>query len=210
MIDVSERKLKEILNTRVKKEVINKEHLDYSNEIYYGEQGEFLKQKSYELALINVKGSLALGKIFEEVYQKLGREKGEGVYIEWLNINNYNRITAWRYRQKYNLYMEVSEKGKERVALMPFRVISDIYKQDETNRKAIIELLNDGANIAEIKDILALEHKDIIENEKPIFTFENFNFKKLEKNIKENYQSLQQKDKEKVLKLLKKLNDILG
>ena len=106
--------------------------------------------------------------------------------------------------------MEVSEKGKERVALMPFRVISDIYKQDETNRKAIIELLNDGANIAEIKDILALEHKDIIENEKPIFTFENFNFKKLEKNIKENYQSLQQKDKEKVLKLLKKLNDILG
>lgn len=207
---MSERNLKEALSSRAKKEILNIEHLDFSNEIYSGEQGEFLKQKSYELALINVKGSLALGKIFEEVYKELGRENGEGIYLQWLKINNYNRITAWRYRQKYNLYMEVSDKGKEIVALMPFKVISDIYKQEDANRKTIVELLNDGANISEIKDILSIEHKDEIETENLTFAFEDFNFKKLERNIKENYQTLQKKDKEKVLKLLKELDKILG
>ena len=47
--------------------------------------------------MISVKGALALGKIFEEVYQELGKDKnsneGEGIYLEWLKTNNYSRVT---------------------------------------------------------------------------------------------------------------------
>lgn len=150
---MADRSLKERFNTRTVKEIISIDTLNFNNEIYLGEYGDFLKQKSYELTLINAKGALALGKIFEEVYQKLGKETGEGIYLEWLKSNNFNRTTAWRYKQKYNLYLEVSsEKGKEIVALLPFRLISEICQHEK--KDTIIELLNNGSSLDEIKYFL--------------------------------------------------------
>lgn len=151
---MSSRSLKDKFNTRTIKEIISKDTLNYDNEIYSGEYGDFLRQKSYELTLINAKGALALGKIFEEVYQTLGKENGEGIYLKWLKSNNFNRTTAWRYKQKYNLYLEVSsEKGKEIVALIPFRLISEICQHEQ--KDTIIELLNTGSSLDEIKCLLA-------------------------------------------------------
>ena len=89
---MADRSLKERFNTRTVKEIISIDTLNFNNEIYLGEYGDFLKQKSYELTLINAKGALALGKIFEEVYQKLGKETGEGIYLEWLKSNNFNTV----------------------------------------------------------------------------------------------------------------------
>lgn len=205
----TERNLKEALMTRAKKEIISMESLNFNNEIYLGEQGDFLKQKSYEIATISIKGALALGKIFEEVYNKLGKESGSGIYIEWLKTNNFNRITAWRYRQKYNLYVEVSEKGKEIVALLPFDIISLIYQQDEENRKAIINLINDGAGKEEIKELLSPLQIDSKIKSNEDFNFEKFNFGILEKEIKEKYNSLEEKEKKELVKLLEKIEKIL-
>ena len=204
---MSSRSLKDKFNTKTIKEIISKDTLNYDNEIYSGEYGDFLRQKSYELTLINAKGALALGKIFEEVYQTLGKENGEGIYLEWLKSNNFNRTTAWRYKQKYNLYLEVSsEKGKEIVALLPFRLISEICQHEQ--KDTIIELLNTGSSLDEIKCLLApipqkIEDKYI--NQENIFNLETFNFEQLELNIKNNYNSLDEKDKKEAAKLLEKL-----
>lgn len=204
---MSSRSLKDKFNTRTIKEIISKDTLNYDNEIYSGEYGDFLKQKSYELTLINAKGALALGKIFEEVYQTLGKETGEGIYLEWLKSNNFNRTTAWRYKQKYNLYLEVSsEKGKEIVALLPFRLISEICQHEQ--KDTIIELLNTGSSLDEIKCLLApipqkIEDKHI--NQENIFNLETFNFEQLELNIKNNYKTLDEKDKKEAARLLEKL-----
>ncbi len=204
---MADRSLKERFNSRTTKEIISIDTLNFNNEIYLGEHGDFLKQKSYELTLINAKGALALGKIFEEVYQKLGKETGEGIYLEWLKSNNFNRTTAWRYKQKYNLYLEVSsEKGKEIVALLPFRLISEIWQHEQ--KDTIIELLNNGSSLDEIKCLLApipqkIEDKNL--NQENIFNLDTFNFEKLELNIKNNYNSLDEKDKKEATKLLEKL-----
>lgn len=204
---MADRSLKERFNSRTVKEIISIDTLNFNNEIYLGKYGDFLKQKSYELTLINAKGALALGKIFEEVYQKLGKETGEGIYLEWLKSNNFNRTTAWRYKQKYNLYLEVSsEKGKEIVALLPFRLISEICQHEQ--KDTIIELLNNGSSLDEIKCLLAPIPQKIEDNhinQENIFNLETFNFEKLELNIKKNYNSLDEKDKKEAAKLLEKL-----
>lgn len=200
---MADRSLKEKFNSRITKEIVSIDTLNFNNEIYSGEYGDFLKQKSYELTLINAKGALALGKIFEEVYQKLGKENGEGIYLEWLKSNNFNRTTAWRYKQKYNLYLEVnSEKGKEIVALLPFKLISEICQHEQ--KDTIIELLDNGSSLDEIRCLLTPIPQEKIENINH-FNLETFNFEKLELNIKKNYNSLDEKDKKEAAKLLEKL-----
>lgn len=203
--------LKESLNTRVRKEIVSKESLDFSNQVYFGEKGEFLKQKSYEISLISVKGALALGKIFEEVYQELGKDKnsneGEGIYLEWLKTNNYSRVTAWRYRQKYNLYMKVDEKGKELVALLPFDLIALLSKEKDE----YIDLLNKGITKEELKELLLQEQiKESSERKNELKKVDDFNFLEIGKVFNEKYSSLKEKDQIEVRKLLEKLEKILN
>ena len=206
--------LKESLNTRVKREIISRENLDFSNQIYSSEKGEFLKQKSYEISLISVKGALALGKIFEEVFQELGKDKksqeGEGIYLEWLKTNNYNRVTAWRYRQKYNLYTKVNENGKELVALLPFDLIVLLSKDEDE----YIDLINRGITKEELKELLLQEKIEINTKKeiklKKVVDFDLFNFSKLEENFNQKYSSLKEKDQIEVRKLLEKLEKILN
>lgn len=211
---MSNTSLKESLNTRVKREIISKENLDFSNQIYSSEKGEFLKQKSYEISLISVKGALALGKIFEEVFQELGKDKksqeGEGIYLEWLKTNNYNRVTAWRYRQKYNLYTKVNENGKELVALLPFDLIALLSKDEDE----YIDLINRGITKEELKELLLQEKIEINTKKeielKKVVDFDLFNFSKLEENFNQKYSSLKEKDQIEVRKLLEKLEKILN
>lgn len=211
---MSNTSLKESLNTRVKREIISRENLDFSNQIYSSEKGEFLKQKSYEISLISVKGALALGKIFEEVFQELGKDKksqeGEGIYLEWLKTNNYNRVTAWRYRQKYHLYTKVNESGKELVALLPFDLIALLSKDEDE----YIDLINRGITKEELKELLLQEKIEINTKKeielKKIVDFDLFNFSKLEENFNQKYSSLKEKDQIEVRKLLEKLEKILN
>lgn len=211
---MSNTSLKESLNTRVKREIISRENLDFSNQIYSSEKGEFLKQKSYEISLISVKGALALGKIFEEVFQELGKDKksqeGEGIYLEWLKTNNYNRVTAWRYRQKYNLYTKVNENGKELVALLPFDLIALLSKDEDE----YIDLINRGITKKELKELLLQEKIEINTKKeielKKVVDFDLFNFSKLEENFNQKYSSLKEKDQIEVRKLLEKLEKILN
>lgn len=200
--------IKQVLNTRVKKEIVSKEIFDFSNKIYSGEKGEYLKQKSYEVSLISIKGALALGKIFEEVFQELGRnnKEGEGIYIEWLKSNNFNRITAWRYRQKYNLYNKVNEKGKELIAILPFDIISLISKEEE----AYIDLINSGITKEELKELLLQEKiGSIDEKQIELKKMDDFNFLEIGKAFNERFSSLKEKEQLEVRKLLKKIEKIL-
>lgn len=207
--------LKDVLESRKKSEIIKKEDLIFSNEIYNQEKGEYLKEKSFELALISAKGALALGKLFEEVYQEL---KDEKTYVKWVEINNFHRATAWRYRQKYNLYLEVNSNAKSLVAILPFKLISDIYANEESDK--IINLLNEGISRKELEELLLtpqIEQKEIDnqeekEQKKEALLEQEFfgDFQILEKEISIKFPTLSTKKKLQVKKLTEKIKKILG
>ena len=201
--------LKNVLESRKKVEIIKKEDLYFTDEIYFQEKGEYLKQKSFELTLIAAKGALALGKLFEEVYQEL---KDDKTYVKWVEANNFHRATAWRYRQKYNLYLEVEPDARSLIAVLPFKIISDICANKEKDK--IINLLNDGISRKELEELLFISQTKQIEekkqNDELLLEHEFFgNFQTLEKEISIKFSTLPPKKKLQIQKLAEKIKKIL-
>lgn len=198
-------KLKEVLTGREKnKDIININSLNFEDELFFDEDGEYLKQKSYEVALINVKGSLALGKIFKEVFEKLGNSK-TGTYEKWIAFNGFNKRTALRYRKKFELYQAVSNEKKEQIALMSFELVEKI---SNGNVEEYIELINNGISNDELKAELKSNFQ--IENKEIRIAPVNFNLDfKIFKNIENEIENLDETKKIKVEKLLVEIQKIL-
>lgn len=198
-------KLKEVLTGREKnKDIININSLNFEDELFSDEDGEYLKQKSYEVALINVKGSLALGKIFKEVFEKLGNSK-TGTYEKWIAFNGFNKRTALRYRKKFELYQAVSNEKKEQIALMSFELVEKISNR---NVEEYIELINNGISNDELKAELNSNFQ--IENKEIRIAPVNFNLDfKIFKNIENEIENLDEIKKIKVEKLLVEIQKIL-
>ncbi|MGL5567864.1 MAG: hypothetical protein ACRDB9_01340 [Cetobacterium sp.] len=198
-------KLKEVLTGREKnKDIINLNSLNFEDELFFDEDGEYLKQKSYEVALINVKGSLALGKIFKEVFEKLGNSK-TGTYEKWIVFNGFNKRTALRYRKKFELYQAVSNEKKEQIALMSFELVEKI---SNGNVEEYIELINNGISNDELKAELKSNFQ--IENKEIRIPPVNFDLDfKIFKNIENEIENLDKTKKMKVEKLLVEIQKIL-
>lgn len=198
-------KLKEVLTGREKnKDIININSLNFEDELFFDEDGEYLKQKSYEVALINVKGSLALGKIFKEVFEKLGNSK-TGTYEKWIAFNGFNKRTALRYRKKFELYQAVSNEKKEQIALMSFELVEKI---SNGNIEEYVELINNGISNDELKAELKSNFQ--IENKEIRIAPVNFNLDfKIFKNIENEIEDLDETKKIKVEKLLVEIQKIL-
>lgn len=198
-------KLKEVLTGREKnKDIININSLNFEDELFFDEDGEYLKQKSYEVALINVKGSLALGKIFKEVFEKLGNSK-TGTYEKWIAFNGFNKRTALRYRKKFELYQAVSNEKKEQIALMSFELVEKI---SNGNVEEYVELINNGISNDELKAELKSNFQ--IENKEIRIAPVNFNLDfKIFKNIENEIENLDETKKIKVEKLLVEIQKIL-
>ncbi|MGL5325903.1 hypothetical protein [Cetobacterium somerae] len=198
-------KLKEVLTGREKnKDIINLNSLNFEDELFSDEDGEYLKQKSYEVALINVKGSLALGKIFKEVFEKLGNSK-TGTYEKWITFNGFNKRTALRYRKKFELYQAVSSEKKEQIALMSFELVEKI---SNGNVEEYIELINNGISNDELKAELKSNFQ--IENKEIRIAPVNFDLDfKIFKNIENEIENLDETKKIKVEKLLVEIQKIL-
>lgn len=198
-------KLKEVLTGREKnKDIININSLNFEDELFFDEDGEYLKQKSYEVALINVKGSLALGKIFKEVFEKLGNSK-TGTYEKWIAFNGFNKRTALRYRKKFELYQAVSNEKKEQIALMSFELVEKI---SNGNIEEYVELINNGISNDELKAELKSNFQ--IENKEIRIAPVNFNLDfKIFKNIENEIENLDETKKIKVEKLLVEIQKIL-
>ena len=171
---------------------------------------ELLKKSSIRFLNTISNSALELGKLFEEVAGELKKQGSpDGIYIKWLESINMNRMTALRYRRRYQLFQGMKDiNGQKTVSLLSSRVIDLIFK--ENVEQTAIELLNDGASEKDIKALL--ENKVVtlstpIEPRLEIFEIvERVNFIFNEFNNKVN--DLSEEEKIQVNNLLSKIEKI--
>ena len=209
-------KLDEVLKARKKKEMIQEEDMEFNSLIYTEEReiGEYLKEKTIELYTIQAKGSLALGKVFTEVYERLISKRG--LYEAWVMENNFNKRTALRHRKRYYLYkIAKTDRARSIVAVLPVNVIELIDKiEDEKLLCDYLEIAKDKKDfIEEIGKEVKKTNSDIITLPKEkVFDFDivektSWISKKIS-NIEAS--SLSQNKKEKVFKHIIALEKILN
>ena len=121
---------------------------------------DLLLKSSIEIFKVQTKNVIELGKIFKDVFDKLGGEgsKYVGLYEKWLIANNISKSTALRYRKRYELYSNVLPDKKNIILLLSQKYIDLIYLEE--NKDRIIELINKGANKKEIVELI--DNQEII------------------------------------------------
>lgn len=185
--------------------------LDMINEISDDKEvQELLKKSSIKFLNTISNSTLELGKLFEEVAGELKKQGSpDGIYIKWLESINMNRMTALRYRRRYQLFQGMKDiNGQKAVSLLSSRIIDLIFK--EKVEQTAIELLNDGANEKDIKALL--ENKVITlstPDEPKLEIFEiaervNFIFSEFNNKVNE----LSEEEKVQINNLLSKIEKI--
>lgn len=179
----------------------------------------FLAEKTLKLKTVQANASIILGEIFQEVKEKLGgKNQYDGIYIKWLEDNGFNKMTALRHRNRYELVNSAkTDNGKLTIATLPTRLIQELIKVEDGKKIYVLNEIDEGATKAEIEKIIG---EEIIEEKKeekvkikpitpfykPIFAFE----KKIDKMTnKESYKALEElrKIKKEVSKLERLLEE---
>lgn len=175
----------------------------------------FLKEQTVKLFNIQVKNIILIGEILTNVFEELSKQGSpEGVYEKWLSINNFNRTTAWRYRQRFVIYNKVNENKKNMIATLPQAIINDLFKNDDL--ESVIILINNSTSKNEImkfietnKDDNKIEIKEISEINN-IEKFEIKSFIPIFENIDEKIDLLNEKEKKELKKHLSEIQKILN
>lgn len=208
--------LSNVLQSRQKslKEFIKKEHLDFSQEAFNEndqEINEYLKLKAYELVTINSKATLALGKIFTEVFEKLGNNK-VGTYEKFIKGLGYNVRTVQRYRGRYELYNKVKDENtKSLIAILPVKYLEYVI----ANEDVYLPVLQVGITKEElIEKINQNKQTPLIESKQEEIVI-NSNLVKdllldLSMKAEEKEKKLTDKEKLKLKKLLEQIEIILS
>lgn len=191
--------------TKVKGNNLLPQEVDVTFEISEDKQlNTYLVSKSKELIGIQANARLELGRVFCEVHDKLAGNKHTGLYVRWLGVNGYNKMTALRHRNRYELYTEVTtDDGKMIAATAPQKLVDTLLTH--TDRMNIINQLNGSMTKEEL--VAMLEAKPSLEVVKPMnFDVEaEFNsFKKVYSKVDVN--SLSKKQQGELRKLLEKFN----
>ena len=169
---------------------------------------EYLNLKTINLLKINGNGNIAIGKELTEVYEKLAKQgSNEGIYTKFLEISGYKTDTALRYRKRYELFTKSTNNSiKQIISILPVKIIEKLYKNQELLPNLDILKTVTSENVIEL----------IIEKEQPVLEvkprereIKTFNFSEIEKAFEEKYLELEEKEKEQVDKLLKKLGKLL-
>lgn len=122
---------------------------------------KYLNAKTNLVKKVQATTSIFLGEVFEEVRNKIG-SKYRGLYVEWLEDNGYNKMTALRHRNRYNIFrMCKTNEGKRLVAGFPQSIITKIsgLKDEDENRAEILRAIDGGAAREEIECILKIEEE---------------------------------------------------
>ncbi|MGL4254074.1 MAG: hypothetical protein ACRCR2_08535 [Fusobacteriaceae bacterium] len=206
--DMFMNKLNNITESRKKVEVVEIplinssliKKIDFTQNL---ELDNFLFEKSLELMNVQAKSSIALGKIFKEVQEKIETR----TFGKWLEANGYDRMAASRHKRRYELYDRVHESKKAFIVFLSVREIDYIYKGDFQN---YVNLINGTETIEELKGTLHGEmHPQIIaihpEREERVDFGEIFyKFSKIK------FEDVDSRKKAKLEKYLKKIEDILN
>lgn len=171
---------------------------------------DYLNKKTLELLKINGTGNIIIGKQLTEVFEKLaGQGKADGLYTKFLIVSGYKQDTALRYRKRYELYKKVNSNAtKQIISVMTVKMVETLYKEQDLLKKIDVEEIEYKV-VADIinkktESILIPEIEKKVEN---IFEMEELSF--LQNKIKEKYENLNQKEKEKLNKLLLEIKNLL-
>lgn len=177
------------------------------------EINSFLKEQTIKLFNTQSKNALMLGEIFSVVHEKLSSPGSEeGIYEKWLEINNFNKTTAWRYRQRYFLYSKVESNKKNIVATLPYSLINELLKNQDID--GCVKLINNSLDKKDLLQILSSSEKKI-ENrsEKDIVEFKGLEIKNyipLFENLEERVNKLDDKKKKELQKHLNIIEKLLN
>lgn len=169
---------------------------------------EFLNKKTLELLKINGAGNIIIGKELTEVFEKLSGQGKDGLYTRFLFVSGYKQDTALRYRKRYELYEKANNNStKHIISIMPVKAIEKLYKEQDLLKKIDVE----GIEYKVAVDIINKKIESLLIKESPkeefIFEMEELTF--LQTQIKEKYDNLNQKEKDKLNKLLFEIKILL-
>ena len=174
---------------------------------------EFLKEETLNLFNCIAKNTIKLGEILERVANEIGRKgsTNEGLYEKWLIINGYNKTTAWRYRQRYQLYSKVNDEAKIFVMTLPYKIINEIYQQKDFDE--YVSILNEKSIDIQSLSTLLIDNNSknkinkIKENNK-IIKFNIEEYTPILNFIKESSEKLDDKKKIELQKYLDKIAEL--
>lgn len=179
------------------------------DEIEDEETRNFLKVKSSQMLVIGMDYVLTVGRIAQEVFDELGRKKGnpEGLYTKWVTLIGSSESTMKRYRNRWEVYSNSKEKVKPMIALLNQKHINDILKNEELQ-----EVIYSTEEVS-YDDLLSLiegeKPKKIGEQPKEISFPEDFNLSDFNNYINNNVDKLDEKKKEKFYKLLEQIAKLM-
>lgn len=194
----------DVLSVNIKNQV--NEKLKYFDEIVEDREiSEFLKIKSSEMLLVGVGYTLQIGKIADEVFQKLGKQGSkDGLYLKWVQFNGYSESTLKRYRNHWEIFKSVDDNVKPVIALLTHSQVSKILKNED-----IRELVYSSKELTleDIKTLLdeeklvtpLVEHKI----EVPDFDFDKIN------NFLKNVENIEESKRNKIFKLMNQINKLI-
>jgi hypothetical protein len=170
----------------------------------------YLNSKTFELLKINGAGNIIIGKILYEVAEELGKKgSSEGLYLSFLEVAGYKKDTALRFRKRYELYKKVNtDEAKQIISLMSIKLVEKLYKEQELLNKIDIKEM-DYKTASEIinkeTEIILIDETE----EKKEFIFEMNELPFLQTQIEEKYDNLNQREKDKLNKLLFEIKILL-
>lgn len=171
---------------------------------------EFLNQKTLEITKIHCAGNIFIGKELTEVYEKLSKKGSpDGMYVRFLEVLGYKKDTALRYRKRYELYIKANNNAtKQIISILPIKLLENLYREQDLLEKIDIEEID----YKKASDIINKKTKPILipeESPKEDFVFEMEELPFLQTQIKEKYNNLNQKEKDKLNKLLFEIKSLL-
>lgn len=212
IVEADNNKNKNALTTNILSDSLKAEfnkRFSVFDEIEDEETRNFLKVKSSQMLVIGMDYVLSVGKIGQEVFDELGRKKGnpEGLYTKWVTLIGSSESTMKRYRNRWEVYSNSKDKVKPIIALLNQKHINDILKNEELQ-----EIIYSTEEVS-YDDLLSLiegeKPKAIGEQLKEVKFPEEFNLSDFNNYINNNVDKLDEKKKEKFYKLLEQIAKLM-
>ena len=179
------------------------------DEIEDEETRNFLKAKSSQMLVIGMDYVLTVGRIGQEVFDELGRKKGnpEGLYTKWVTLIGSSESTMKRYRNRWEVYSNSKDKVKPMIALLSQKHINDILKNEELQE---VIYSTEEVTYADLLGLIEGEKPKLIgEQPKEVKFPEEFNLSDFNNYINNNVDKLDEKKKEKFYKLLEQIAKLM-
>ena len=122
----------------------------------------YLNQVFKEIILIETKSELILGQKFDEVFQRLKKEKS-GLYKDFVAENGFKYRTTLRYRTRYKIYIELSNLNYKKASqLVVFLPIEYLEKLSSLSKKKVKKYLyekfsNNNLTMQDMKNLINFE-----------------------------------------------------